>query len=451
MLNFPQNSNLLIITGLSSSNNKGMNQIKNFNSTNYRWHYNYGANSNSNLNSHQKFNGFASSTGTNFYKGKSSYGRKFRVNNGYKLKGNSQKKNLKMNSKNNLLENKLPERVRSVRGGNSMEQKSAFSNRLMERIFNQNNINVKKVLYDMGVVGNIKDKISAPLSRSNNNNIKSMNTKAHKGKNDKNYSNLPFLNNQNPDNNKANLSKPKKLYQYSNLNPSSETNIININNFINFYSDSNNITYNANNNNSNSNNLLGNNNNNNYNNPNINHLYGTLTNTTLNNNLASNSTNSNIGNNNIIFGNSNISKKNSYNNLSFNTNNFKAKSRSINSMNGTFRGELKKLSSGESNQMLVDNADSNTKNQNMNHNDINKTPFSDKIHIKARAISTAPHQIKINITKDKNDEKENQTLKKENTTNIINQKNTTNIFASIYSSATLNQNQNQNHRNDKLS
>ena len=456
MLNFPQSSNLLIINGLSNSNNKGMNQIKNFNSTNYRWHYNYGANSNSNINSHQNFNGFASSTGTNFYKGRSSYGRKFRVNNGYKLKGNSQKKNLKMNSKNNLMENKLPERVRSVRGDNSMEQKNAFNNRLMERIFNQNNINVKKVLYDMGVVGNIKDKINAPLSRSNNNNIKLMNGKSRKGKIDKNYSNLPFLNNQNPDNNKANLSKPKKLYQYSNLNPSSETNIININNYINFFSDSNNITYNANNNNSNSNNLLGNNNNNNYNNPNINHLYGTLTNTTLNNNLASNSTNSNIGNNNIIFGNSNISKKNSFNNFSFNTNNFKTKSRSINSMNATFRGELKKLSSGESNQMLVDNnADSNTntntntKNQNMNNNEINKTPYSDKIQIKARAISTAPHQFKINITKDKNNEKENQTIKKENTTNIINPKNTTNIFASIYSSATLNQN--QNHRNDKLS
>jgi tRNA A-37 threonylcarbamoyl transferase component Bud32 len=125
-------------------------------------------------------------------------------------------------------------------------------------------------------------------------------------------------------------------------------------------------------------------------------------------------------------------------------------------MNATFRGELKKLSSGESNQMLVDNnADSNTntntntKNQNMNNNEINKTPYSDKIQIKARAISTAPHQFKINITKDKNNEKENQTIKKENTTNIINPKNTTNIFASIYSSATLNQN--QNHRNDKLS
>ena len=57
----------------------------------------------------QKFNGFVSSTGTSFYKGKitqSSYGRKYRVNNGYKLKGNSQKKNLKINSKNNLVENK---------------------------------------------------------------------------------------------------------------------------------------------------------------------------------------------------------------------------------------------------------------------------------------------------------------------------------------------------------
>ena len=89
MINNPQNKNFLIINGLSASNNKEMNSIKNFNSTNYKWNYNYNYahNSNSNLNS-QKFHGFASSTGTNFYKGKiqSNYGRKFRVNNnGYKL------------------------------------------------------------------------------------------------------------------------------------------------------------------------------------------------------------------------------------------------------------------------------------------------------------------------------------------------------------------------------
>ena len=48
---------------------------------------------------------FLSSTGKNFYRNsngkaiQSSYGRKYRVNNGYKLKGNSQRKNLKMNTK----------------------------------------------------------------------------------------------------------------------------------------------------------------------------------------------------------------------------------------------------------------------------------------------------------------------------------------------------------------
>ena len=134
MANNPQNNNFLIINGINSSNNnnnnqnKQMNSIKNFNSTNYKWNFNYGTNSNSNQNSilnSQKFNGF-SNTGINFYKGKSSQSnlnRKFRVNNGYKLKTSSQKKNLKMSSKNSIVENKIPERVRSVRGGSSLEQK----------------------------------------------------------------------------------------------------------------------------------------------------------------------------------------------------------------------------------------------------------------------------------------------------------------------------------------
>ena len=455
MINNPQNNNFLIINGLSVSNNKGMNQIKNFNSTNYKWNYNYnyGANSNSNTNlNNQKFNGFASSTGTNFYKGKittqSSYGRKYRVNNGYKLKGNSQKKNLKMNSKNSIIENKIPERVRSVRGGNSLEQKNALNNRLIERFFNQYETNVKKVLYEMGVVGNIKEKITTPLSRSNNNNIKSFNTKhSIKSKSDKS-NNLPFLNQNQPDNNKMNLQKPKKIYGFTNLNPSSETNIININNFINFYSDANNITYNSNNNNNNNNNLIHNNNNH------FNNIYGTLTNTTLNNNLATNSTNSNIGNNNIIFGTSNISKKNSFNNFSFNTNNFKAKSRSINSIN-TFRSDLKKLNSGEVNPVMADNIlspDTKIKNENINNNnEINVSPFIEMNQKKTRAASTAPHQFKINIIKDKNNEKENnKTIKKEINANIINnQINNTNISSSIYNSATLHQNQIQN-KNDKL-
>ena len=83
MLNNPQNNNFLIINGLNATNNKGINQIKNFNSTKYKWNYNYAINSNLNSNLvDQKFNGFVSSTGTSFYKGKitqSSYGRKYRV------------------------------------------------------------------------------------------------------------------------------------------------------------------------------------------------------------------------------------------------------------------------------------------------------------------------------------------------------------------------------------
>ena len=456
MLNNGQNNNFLIINGLSAPNNKGMNQIKNFNSTNYKWNYNYNyaikSNSNSNLN-YQRFNGFASSTGTNFYKGKitqSSYGRKYRVNNGYKLKGNSQKKNLKMNSKNNLIENKIPERVRSVRGGTSLEQKNSSDNRHFARIFNEYQSNVKQVLYEIGVTGNIKEKLSTPLSRSNNNNIKPFNSKhSMKSKSDKN--NLPFLNNQNqPDSNKANLQKPKKIYGYPNLNPSSETNIININNFINFYSDANNITYNRENNNNINNNLL----NNNYNNNHYNNIYGTLTNTTLNNNLATNSTNSNIGNNNIIFATSNISKKNSFNNFSFNTNNFKAKSRSINSINNTFRSDLKKLNSGEANPVQIENilnADSKKNPNNNNNNDgVHVNPFIDFNQKKARAASTAPHQFKINIIKDRNTDKDKISIKKEINTNINNQVNNTNISASIYNSATIYQNQAQN-KNDKLS
>ena len=61
----------------------------------------------------------------------------------------------------------------------------------------------------MGVVGNIKDKISTPLSRSNNTNIKSLNTKNIFKKNEKNYDNLPFLNSQNPEN-KNTLQKQKR-------------------------------------------------------------------------------------------------------------------------------------------------------------------------------------------------------------------------------------------------
>jgi len=441
MMNNPQNNNFLIINGLSSSNNN-----KNFNSTNYKWNYkyNYNSNSNSNINT-QKINGFASSTGTNFYKGKmatkSSYGRKFRVNNnGYRFKENSRpKNNVKMNSKTNMVENKLPERVRSVRGSaTSFEQKNDLNNRLMERFFNQYQTSVKKVLYEMGVVGNIKDKMTTPISRSNNN-IKAFNTKnTLRTKSDKN--NLPFLNSQNPHDNKMNIDKPKKLYDYSNLKPSSETNIININNYINFYGDPNNITYNSNNNNHMSNNLMSN-----YNHL-SNNMYGTLANTTLNNNLATTSTNSNMGNNNIIFG-ASISKKNSLNNFSFNANNFNTKS--INSINSTFRSDLKSINPAEANHMMIDNgAKVKNENRNTTNKEMMPNPFAEMNQKKARAASTTPYQFKINIVKDKNNEKDKLVLKKEINPNPNQAYNNNPVVSStIYNSATINKNQN---KNDKL-
>ena len=454
----PQNKNFLIINGLNSTNNKQISSIKNFNSTNYKWNYNYNyaANQNANHNSllnQQKFNGF-SYTGTNFYKGKasqSSYNRKFRVSNGYKLKTSSQKKNLKMTSKNSIVENKIPERVRSVRGGSSLEQKNVLDNKIFEHFFNQCETNVKKVLYEMGVVGNIKDKSRVSLSKSNNTNLRNFGNKNYSSKknNDKNSNNLPFLNAQNQPNN-----EPKKVYGYPNMNPSSETNIININNFINFYSDAhNNLGYSTNTNNMNNNNI-----NNINNNTHLNNIYGTLTNTTITNNLATNSTNSNIGNNNIIFGTSNISKKNSFNNFSFNTNNFKTKSRSINSYNNTFRNDLKQINSGKSKQLVFENilsSDSKSKNQNINViNSLqkNENTFSENNPKKARAVSTAPHQFKINFVKDKDKEKITLTKNKEIISNIRDiANNNGNISSSIYNSkVTINANQIKN-KNDKLS
>ena len=447
--NNPQSNNFLIINGINSTN-KQMSSIKNFNATNYKWNYNYNyqTNSNSNQNSilnSQKYNGFYN-TGTNFYKGKTSqsgYNRKFRVNNGYKLKTSVQKKNLKMAPKNSVVDNNIPERVRSVRGGSSIEQKNMLNNKIIEHFFNQYETNVKKVLYEFGVVGNLKDKTRVPLSKSNNNNLRHFGNSNYSSKrnNDKN-NNLPFLNAQNQPNN-----EPKKLYGYANMNPSSETNIININNFINFYSDAhNNLGYSTNTNNIN--------NNNNH----LNNIYGTLTNTTLTNNLATNSTNSNIGNNNIIFGTSNISKKNSFNNFSFNTNNFKTKSRSINSYNTNFRNDINQINSGKSKQIVFDNllsSDSKSKN-NQNMNNINQNeiivPFSETGSKKARAVSTAPHQFKINFVKDKEKEKITITKKKEINSNInVIPNNNVNISSSIYNSkVTINANQLKN-KNDKLS
>ena len=458
--NNPQNKNFLIINGINSNNNnnsnKQMTSIKNFNSTNYNWNFNYAPNQNTNQNSiqnSQKYNGF-SSTGYNFYKTKtsqSSYNRKFRMNNGYKLKTSSQKKNLKMSAKNGVAENRIPERVRSVRGMSSLEKKNMLDNRIIEHFFNQYQTNVEKVLYEFGVVGNIKDRERMPLSKSNNNNLRHFGNKKYSSKKnpERNNNNLPFLNAQNQPNN-----EPKKIYSYMNPNPenNNNTNIININNFISFYSDANNnLGYSTNINNLNSNI-------NNMNNNNLNNIYGTLTNTTLTNNLATNSTNSNIGNNKIIFGNSNISKKNSFNNFSFNTNNFKAKSRSINSYNNTFRNDLNIINSGKSKPIVFENilsSESKSKNQNMNiinslQKNENTAPFSEISQKKARAVSTAPHQFKINFAKDK-DNKITITKNKEMNSNINLGNNNGNISSSIYNSkVTINANQIKN-KNDKLS
>ena len=449
--NHKKNNNYFNINGINLLNDKNLNnQQKNLEVTSYKWNYNYALNSNK-----PRFNAIASSTGKNFYRNsggkaiQSSYGRKYYMNNGYTIKRNNEKKNIKMNSKNNI-----HERVRSVRG--TSVEKNALNNRLIERFINQYETKVKKVLYEMGVVGKIKEKISKPLSSNHINNYKSLSSKNSIKSNhsERNYNDLPFLGNQNPEVNKHNLQKYKKIYGYTNLNSCSETNIININNFINFFSDANNATYNSNNN---INNFVYNHfQNNNNNNQNI--LYGSATNTTINNNLASNSTNSNIGNNNIIFGNSNIGSKNknSFGNFNFNSKNLKIKSRTTNSVNNALNMaiENKKMLPGHSTAIIrnsILNPDlkpnSDSKKSNNNNQEINNKK-------KIRAISTAPHDIKINLTKDKDKEsnKIQENVKKSENINIINKINT-NISLSNYApaiSSSLNNNNNQN-KNDKLS
>ena len=483
-VNNPQkNNNFFNIDGITLVNErKYNNQPKNFEVTNYKWNYNYNYELNNNK---PKFNAFAYSTGKNFYRNsggkttQSSYGRKYYMNNGY----NNAKKNLKMNSKNSL-----PERVKSVRGVSA--EKNALNNRLIERFINQYETKVKKVLYEMGVVGNVKEKISKPMS-SNHNNYKSLSSKntIKSNSNQRNYSNLPFLGNQNPEANKHNLQKLKKIYGHtnSNLNSCSETNIININNFINFFSDANNVTYNSNNNlnsltnnhfNNNNNNNNNNNANNNLNNAN-NNLYGSATNTTINNNLATNSTNSNIGNNNIIFGNSNIgsSKKNSFGHFNFNSKNLKIKSRMTNSVNNVF------ISGTENKKIIPANSTAIIRNNVLNPELKPSTDNKNNLEIspkKGRAVSTAPHDVKYNIIKDKDKdkdrdkdkerekdkdkekikdknnkekEKEKETNRRNENINIINKVNNTNLSLSNYApaiSSSLNNNQNQN-KNDKLS
>ena len=452
-INQRKSNNYYNINGISYVNNKNNNQDKNFEVTNYKWNYNYDLNPNK-----HRFNAFASSTGKNFYRNsngkttQSSYGRKYYMSNGYILNKNNDKRNLKMSSKN------YPERVKSVRG--TSVEKNALNNRIIERFINQYENKVKKVLYEIGVVGNIKEKINKPLSSTHINNYKSLNSKSSLKSNqsDRNINNLPFLGTQNPDSNKHNNQKHKKAYGYSNLNSCSETNIININNFINFFSDANNITYNSNNNNINNigNNIFHNNNNNNIhsnypNNQNI--LYGSESNPTINNNLASNSTNSNVGNNNIIFGNSNMGskKKNSFGHFNFNSKNLKIKSRTTNSVNNALspNTETKKLIPGNTAGIIRNNI----LNPDLKPNSDSKTN-PEVNHKKTRAVSTAPHEDKILILKNKDKErnKEKDNIRKSENINIINKLNNENLSLTNYAPAISSSlSNNQNNKNDKLS
>ena len=243
---------------------------KNFESTNNKWSYNYGSN-----HAKQKYTSLAASTGKNFYRNstnkliQSSYGRKYYLSNGYEMGKEPKKRNLKMISKKGFDDRAKGFRVSSV-------EKNSLNNRIFERFINQYETNVKKVLYEMGVVKDIQETTKRGLKNSNWNNMKAASIKDSKKKQGgKNYSDLPFLGNQNLEKNK-NAQKKKKNYGYSNNEGNSETNIININNFFNFFSDINNITYNSNNPNYNNNNSNNNNNNLHHfgnNNNNVNLLY----------------------------------------------------------------------------------------------------------------------------------------------------------------------------------
>ena len=428
-----QEINFFNINRINLGNEKK--QPKNFEVTNYKWNFNYNYGDNNNTKK-TKFKSFASSTGTNFYRNsvgkniQSSYGRKLYMNNEYNLNKNSSKK---INSKN------FPERVKSVR--EISVNKNALNNKLFDRFINNYEIKAKKALYEVEVMDKMKDRSNnKPLSSNNHNNFKYFNSKSSKKANsiEKMYSDLPFLGS-NKEENKQNLKKTKKIYGNNKINSCSETNIININNFINFFSDENSFTYNYNNNINNNlrnNNFINDNNNNNNNN-----LYGSSTNSTLNNNLASNSTNSNVGNNNIIFGNSNIafSKKNSFGNFNFNSKNIKIESRAKNFA----------FTSSEDNKKLINEESTKIIPKNILNNDKNNPDFNPK---KVRAVSTAPQENKMNL--EKNKEKEGIDPKKtenNNTKNNNDKLSSTNYGSKLSNSLFGNQNQNNQNKSDKLS
>ena len=366
-------------------------------------------NDNNNIhNQKQKYTPLAAATNKNFYRNsnnkmiQSSYGRKYYLSNGYEMSKEPKKKNQKIISKKTM---GIDDKNRGFRV--SSVEKNSINNRLIERFINQYESNMKKVLYEMGVMKEVQESSKKDLKNSNWDIIKSANIREEKKVNqgNKNFSDLPFLGNQNQEKYK-NIHKKKKNYGYSNeKGGNSETNIININNFINFFSDFNNITYNNNNHNYNSNNNniqhFGSNNvnnNNNNNNNNTNNLYGSATDTTINNNLASNSINSNIGNNNIIF--SNSSNRNSFHQFSFNSKNIKIKSRSTNPINSAFISgtKLKKINSDNSAVHIEHNMLSpQTKESKENSNYLNNNYYSILNQKKIRASSTASRLRKENI------------------------------------------------------
>ena len=233
------NNDSFNINGISflSQNQKGLEHQtskKIFEIGNNKW------NDNNNIhNQKQKYTPLAAATNKNFYRNsnnkmiQSSYGRKYYLSNGYEMGKESKKRNLKMISKKGIEDRAKGLRVSSV-------EKNSLNNRIFERFINQYETNVKKVLYEMGVVKDIQESSKRALKNSNNwNNMKAESIKDKKKikQGSKNYSDLPFLGNQNQEKGKNNQKK-KKNYGYSNNNEgNSETNIININNFFNFFSD----------------------------------------------------------------------------------------------------------------------------------------------------------------------------------------------------------------------
>ena len=306
---------------------------------------------------------------------------------------------------------------------------------MIERFINQCESNVKKALYEMGITKKIQDISTKQSSNSNWNKMQSGYFKEIKKmkQNNKYSDGLPFLGKQNQDK-KSSIQKKKRNFGYRKSGDCSETSVININNYFNFFSDMNNITYNNNilnfNSNNNSNNNIINqliNTNNLKNNKNNNHnsnLFASETNSTINNNLASNSTNSNIGNNNIIFGNS--SNKNSFNKFSFNSKNIKIKSRSTNSLKSAHVSGSKphKIISDNSIQNINDNLlspnfkENKDNKDNLNNNDIINN-YADKFQPKkVRASSTLSRYDKLKISSSNNNQKNSLTKIQSQNSNI---------------------------------